>query len=268
MRLSIYTFVKDGLYLDFHLLEMLNHHLPLADEIIVNEGFSRDGTFEAIRGIDEKIKVVRNRLDQSEPNAWLRKAKDQARRCCTGDWCILLDCDEFIPEWEFARLRRELELARKPIFAAKYKHFYGNYRVVYENPSRPFPPQKKYVIHQNRDDIEIYGDGSDVRIPSLGQDAFEADVTFECHHFGEVRKAARLRQKWRTQAKRDIANTWDWVPKFMFNLFPHNWLDPEIMQWLHVYDGPLIKAVRENSGEFVRDNYITYKALSQSTYAQ
>ena len=30
MRLSLYTSVKDGLYFDYHVVEMLKHHLPLA----------------------------------------------------------------------------------------------------------------------------------------------------------------------------------------------------------------------------------------------
>ena len=56
LKLSLYTCVKDGLYYDYHVVDMLKHHLPLADEIIVNEGFSKDGSYEAIKDIDPKIK--------------------------------------------------------------------------------------------------------------------------------------------------------------------------------------------------------------------
>src|SRR5258708_5309651 len=98
MKLSIYTFVKDGIYYDFHVEAMLRHHLSLADEIIVNEGYSSDDTFERIRDLHPKIKVVRNHWDQSKPSSWSRRFKDQTRKLCTGDWCILLDSDEFIPE--------------------------------------------------------------------------------------------------------------------------------------------------------------------------
>src|SRR6266567_4591384 len=111
MRLSIYTFVKNGLYYDFHVVDMLRHHLPLADEIIVNEGFSSDGTYEAIRDLDPKIKVHRSHWDQSNPDSWHRDFKNDARQRCSGDWSILLDCDEFIPEWEFGRIRERLAAA-------------------------------------------------------------------------------------------------------------------------------------------------------------
>ena len=39
MKLSLYTFVRNGLRYDFHVVEMLKHHLPLVDELIVNEGY-------------------------------------------------------------------------------------------------------------------------------------------------------------------------------------------------------------------------------------
>lgn len=262
MKLSIYTFVKDGLYYDFHVVEMLKHHLPLADEIVVNEGFSTDGTYEAISNLDPRIRIVRNQLDKSEPKAWLRKAKEQARRLCTGDWCILLDCDEFIPEWEFERLRAHLERTDKYVIAAQYKHFYGNYKVYLEWPDREFPPKRKQIIHRNLEDIEIYGDGSDVRLRGV-DDAEEREATFQCHHFGEVRRASRLRHKWRIQAKRDIKNRWDWVPSFLFDLRPHNWFDEAILPNLHVYEGPYVDAVRKNPSEFVRDDLALYKWLTR-----
>lgn len=158
MKLSPYTFVKDGLFYDLHVLDMLKHHLPLAGEMVVNEGFSSDGAFEAIAGLHPKIKVIRNQLDKSDPKSWSRKSKDQARRACTGDWCVLMDCDEFLPEWEFDRLHAHLEHTDKHVVSARYKHFYGNYRVLYERPDRPFPPRRKWIIHRNRADVEIFGD--------------------------------------------------------------------------------------------------------------
>jgi len=66
-----------------------------------------------------KIRVHRFEWDRSDPNAWHRQFKNQARTLCTGDWCILLDCDEFIPEWEFPRLRETLASNDKSIVPVK-----------------------------------------------------------------------------------------------------------------------------------------------------
>ena len=101
MRLSIYTCIKDALYWDLHAVAMLKHHLPLADEIVVNEGYSTDGTFDAIRDLDPRIRVFRSRWPKPEGMDWYKSFKDPARQRCTGDWCLHLDCDEFIPEWDF-----------------------------------------------------------------------------------------------------------------------------------------------------------------------
>jgi hypothetical protein len=43
-----------------------------------------------------------------------------------GDWCILLDCDEFIPEWEFERLRQFLASTDKDLVPVRFYHFYAN----------------------------------------------------------------------------------------------------------------------------------------------
>ena len=72
MKLSIYTFVKDGLYYDFHVVAMIRQHLPFVDEIVVNEGYSTDGTFEAIQNLDPKVRVHRFEWDRSDPNARTR----------------------------------------------------------------------------------------------------------------------------------------------------------------------------------------------------
>jgi glycosyltransferase involved in cell wall biosynthesis len=264
MKISLYTFVKNGLFYDFHVEAMLRHHLPLADEIIVNEGFSTDGTFEAIRSIDPKIQVHRFEWDQSDPNGWHRQFKNQARELCTGDWCILLDCDEFIPEWEFERLRAFLEQTPHDLVPVRFFHFYGNYK-VYMARSRAITPDTGVRIHRNLAEVEVWGDGANVRIRGKEGPVDAAPETFDVHHFGNVRNPARLRQKWRTQAKQHNARNpkWDKTPGFVFDLFPHRWDDPELMDYLGVYEGPFIKAVLDDPEEFIRDEFWLYKHLRQ-----
>src|ERR1700682_5667295 len=84
MKLSIYTFVKNGLFYDFHVAAMLRHHLPLADEIVVNEGYSSDGTYEVIRDIDPKIKIHRSQWDQTTPGTATARTTPDSAAPATG----------------------------------------------------------------------------------------------------------------------------------------------------------------------------------------
>ena len=268
MKLSIYTFVQNGIYFDFHIIEMLKHHLPLADEIIVNEGYSTDGTYEAIKDLDPKIRIFRNKWDVSDPNAYYVKFKEQARKMCTGDWCILLDADEFIPEWEFQRLRQYLSGTDKMIVPLRFTHFYGNYKVYIAKLGK-FLPQSGLRIHRNMESIQVFGDGSTVRMDGANNADIIAAEFIDCHHFSMVRKAARLREKWRTQALR-IPETlhinkkrprFQWLPGFLYDLLPYRWDDKDFLEDLDIYEGHFIKAVRDNPNEFVRDNFYTYKLI-------
>lgn len=266
MKLSIYTSVQNGIYLDYHVCAMLKHHLPLADEIIVNEGMSNDGTFESIKDISDKIKIYRHVWDRSDPLTWHIKFKNTARKLCSGDWCILLDSDEFIPEWEFERLRTTLETTEKAMLPVRFVHFYGNYRVCkVRHEHIKHTPILGMRIHRNLSSIEVWGDGANVRMQSVPYTLPLAEEAFECHHFGEVRHPARLRQKWRTQAKQHNSKKprWDWIPGFVFNWFPHDWHDPDFLADLDVYDGPLIQAVQSDPNEFVRDKFVLLDLLQK-----
>ncbi len=267
MKLSIYTFVKDGLYYDFHVVEMLKHHIPLADEIIVNEGYSKDGTYEAIATLHQKIKVFRSHWDKSNPKEWYRKFKNACREKCTGDWCILLDCDEFIPEWEFPKIRRTLENTNKIIYPMKYINFYGNYKVFNAYPEKIGWPAIKYTIHRNLPDMTIWGDGSNVKLSSWEDNQYPnnlvGDPLVTVHHFGFVRDAARLRQKWRKQKMANENSKWDFLPGFIFDILPHRWNDPFFTPYLDIYDGPYIKPVKESPEKFIRDGLKMYKHLKR-----
>lgn len=264
MSISIYTFIKDGIYYDFPIYYMLKHHLDFADEIVVNEGYSNDGTYDLIKNIDSKIKIIRNKWDASEPKKWSRKFKETARKHCTGDWCILLDADEFIPEWEFDSIKKQLESSNKLIYSFKYLNFYGNYKVLNIEPSLYGWPSIKYTVHNNINNIEIWGDGSNVRLreeKSYMDDRIYGGNLGTVHHFGFVRKPSKLREKWKIQYIRNNKNKWLRIPGFIFNLFPHKWDDPQFIKSLRYYHGPYINTILENSQDFVKDKYKLLKHL-------
>jgi Glycosyl transferase family 2 len=263
MRLSIYTYVKNGLYQDYHVLEMLKHHLPLADEIVVNEGYSSDGTYERITAIDPKIRVFRTVWpDPRDSYSWYLPLKDAPRRECKGEWCLHLDADEFIPEWEFDEIRAYIASVTEDLIPVRFVNFYGNYKVNVQ-PSKAVL-KHKMILHRNRPDIEFWGDGANVRLRDRELDWGASPARFTCHHFGEVRHPARLRNKWHVQGAmyKGIRRLFRY-PALLFNLFPHDWKDPQFLDNLEIYEGPYIKAVRDNPEEFVRDNLQLYEYLKR-----
>jgi glycosyltransferase involved in cell wall biosynthesis len=267
MKLSLYTFVRNGLKYDFHVVEMLKHHLPLVDELIVNEGYSTDGTYERITNIDPKIRVFQSQWGKQTSMAWYCEFKNEARKRCTGDWCLYLDCDEFIPEWQFEPMRRRLAETSEDLIAIDVINFYANYRIFHAHPEKIHWASRKLAIHRNRPDIEFWGDASNVRINGRDLVWPERPYDFCCHHFGYVRHASRLREKWRSQNA--IYRTSRFavpLPSFVFDLFPHRWNDPGFFEDLDVYDGPFIRAVLENPREFVRDGLQTYEEVRKRKF--
>jgi len=255
MKLSLYTAVKDGIVNDLHVEVMLRHHLPLADELVVNEGYSKDDTYERITNIHPKIKVFRTNWETPKDLQWCLGFKEGARRGCSGDWCIHLDCDEFIPEWEFEEIRRHLESTNDVMIPVKFVNFYGNYRVFHTAPEKVLWPARKMIIHRNLPEIEFWGDGSNIRLHGQPFTWETSSQMFTVHHFGMVRDAAMLRYKWWIQGRAVAGHSTRLKPpKFLFRLFPHDWTDPQFFADLAIYEGQDILAVREDPKEFTRDD--------------
>jgi glycosyltransferase involved in cell wall biosynthesis len=257
----MYTSVRNGIYFDFHIVEMLRHHVDLFDEIVVNEGYSTDNTYERIKDLSPKIRIARNRWDTTQPAAWHRTFGDDARKMCTGDWCVKLDCDEFLPPWEMERLHKLIATTTRLVLPMRFLNFYANYKVY--NPVTT--PHWKYVIHRNVPDAHVVGDGSNVELdsdPWFGDEVPEDAIL--CHHFGAVRHAARLRQKWRNDsAMKRRKPTYDWVPGFIYDLLPHGWFDQDFLPSLRIYEGPYVGEVERNPAEFTRDNMKVYEYLKK-----
>lgn len=263
MLLSVYTYIKNSIQHDLHAIDMLKHHLPLADEIIVNEGFSTDGTYELISKIDSKIRIFQTVWAKpADSFAWYIPLKDAARRECKGEWCLHLDADEFVPEWEFEEIRRFIRTTSEHLAAFHFLNFYGNYKVYHPNPEAIRWPGRKMILHRNRPDIEFWGDGANVRMAGTELKWEGIPLRFHCHHFGTVRDPGTLRHKWYVQGAmyRGIRR-WFQLPSFLFRLLPHDWRDPEFYHDLQTYEGPYVKAVLDNPKEFIRDGMRLYNEI-------
>jgi glycosyltransferase involved in cell wall biosynthesis len=262
MRLSLYTSVRNVLRMDFPLREMLLHHLPLADEIVINEGYSDDGTFELVSNLDPKIKVFRHHWDDTPSPAWWAKFSDDAMSHCTGDWCLKLDCDEFIPEWEFDRLRAQVAEAQQDILPVTFVNFYGNYKVYHAFPGKIRWITHKWILHRNRPGVHYVGDGSSAQIGDEPWPEVRSDA-LTLHHFGAVRSADQMRKKWREDGLRKQYRRSRWIPQFIYRLRPHDWFDADFIDYLRTYEGPFIQPVRDKPSRFIKDDLRLYRHLKQ-----
>lgn len=134
MKISGFTFVRNGLTLGYPFVPSIRSLLPLCDEVIVNVPQSTDDTLAAVRAIgDPKIRVVETAWDETQRRAGLALSHhtNLALAECTGDWCVYIQADEVlhedsVPAMRTAMQRTDAEPSVQGLLV-NYTHFYGSY---------------------------------------------------------------------------------------------------------------------------------------------
>jgi glycosyltransferase involved in cell wall biosynthesis len=137
MKVSGFTFLRNGCKLGYPFLESIRSILPIVDEFVVALGPSDDGSEARLRELgDEKVRVIptqwneRIRNDYSIKGYVYGQQKSIALFNCTGDWAFYLEGDEVIHENDLPRIRsameKHLEDKRVEALVFDYVHFYGN----------------------------------------------------------------------------------------------------------------------------------------------
>lgn len=139
MKVSIFTFLRNGAKLGYPFLESIRSALPLADEYVVALGPSDP---------DEQGETRRQLLSLGEPKlriidaAWnenMRVAgfvygqqKMLAQSQCNGDWAFYLEADEVLHEDDLEKIhrsmRRHLGDPKIEALVFDYVHFFGSPR--------------------------------------------------------------------------------------------------------------------------------------------
>ena len=137
MKVSGFTFVRDGIRLGYPVRESITSVLPVVHEMIVNVGDSEDDTLGLVESIpSDKIKVLESRWDPllRSGGRVLAAQADLALSRCTGDWALYIQADEVLHERDHTTVRetmaRHLDDSITEGFLFDFIHFYANYQTL------------------------------------------------------------------------------------------------------------------------------------------
>lgn len=145
MKVSGFTFLRNGQKLGYPFVASIRSLLPLVDEFVIALGPCDDDTEKMLREIgDPKIRVLHTqwnehiRGDYSVRGFVYGQQKSIALFNCTGDWAFYLEADEVLHENDLPKIRAAMEKhlndLRVEALAFDYLHFYGNQNTIAWSP--------------------------------------------------------------------------------------------------------------------------------------
>ena len=201
MKISGYTFIKNGSLLGYPFIESILSILPICDEFIVAVGDSEDDTLEKIKSIgSEKIRIIQTQWNEKMQDRGFVYAQQKmiAQYNCTGDWAFYLEGDEVLHEDDLPKIRASMEehLSNLEVeaLAFDYLHFFGSpdwvavspawYRQecrIIRNTIRSWAPDGLYFVVMDNNKKGRYPRAALVGAP--------------IYHYGHVRSVDAMRKK-------------------------------------------------------------------------
>lgn len=235
MKVSGFTFIRNGTNLGYPFIESIKSILPICDEFIIALGKSEDDTLNKILALkSKKIKIIQTSWNENISDRGFVYAQQKmiAQYNCSGDWAFYLEGDEIIDPKDHKKILASMHqyLHNKDIeaLAFKYRHFYGSpdwlaispgwYRQecrIIRNNLRSWDPDSLYFL--------IMEKNKKGRYPK----AVLLDIFI--YHYGHVRKSNYMNNKLKNVGKY-------WGQKHA--TFKKYDIDPKAIKWFEE-DHPL-----------------------------
>ncbi|CAK0760251.1 hypothetical protein CCP3SC15_250012 [Gammaproteobacteria bacterium] len=207
MKVSGFTFLRNGTLLGYPYVESIRSLLPIVDEFVVNVGAGMDDTLERIRAIgDPKVRIIESMWNERMEDRGYVYAQQKmiAQFNCTGDWAFYLEGDEVVHETDLPIIRavmeRHLDNPRIEALVFDYYHFYGCpnqiaispgwYRRaprILRNTLRSYSPDGLFFVVMDHNKRGRYPRAAVVGAP--------------IYHYGHVRSVAAMQEKIRQVSK-------------------------------------------------------------------
>jgi hypothetical protein len=136
LKISGFSFVRNGVKLYYPIVEAIRSILPVCDEFIVavGAGDTDDTTRSDIEAIgDPKIRIIDTIWDEKFFHKGIINSlqTDIAMHECSGDWLFYLQADEVVHEEDLPKIVRRCEelLDNRKVegLLFSYRHFWGDY---------------------------------------------------------------------------------------------------------------------------------------------
>lgn len=207
MKVSGFTFIRNGNILGYPFVESIRSALPVCDEFVVAVGASDDDTLQALQAInDPKLRIIQTTWNEKmiDRGFVYGQQKMIAQFNCTGDWAFYLEGDELLHENELdtlrAAMRRYLDDPEVEALAFDYYHFYGcadwiavgvaGYRQaprIIRNSIRSIAPDGLFFVVMDKN--------------KKGRYPRAAMTGTHIYHYGAVRSVAKMNEKNQRVAK-------------------------------------------------------------------
>ena len=215
MKVSAFTFIKNGGILGYPFIQSIKSILPIVDEFVINVGSGEDNTLEVIQAInDPKIRIIQSCWNDNMKNRGYvyGQQKMVAQFNCTGDWAFYIEGDEIYHENDLDKIYMSMKesLSNPDIEALifDFYHFYGNgnsyldspgwYRAearIIKNSLRTYAPDGLFWL--------VLGSNKNGRYPKARH------TGAKCYHYGWVRsehqmnlKSEKVQKYWGGNAKK------------------------------------------------------------------
>lgn len=201
MKVSGFTFIRNGTLLGYPYIESIRSALPLCDEFIVAVGESDDDTLDRICAIrSDKIRILECQWNENMQDRGYVYAQQKmiAQFNCSGDWALYLEGDEVLHEDGLLTIRTSMQnhLDNPDVEALvfDYYHFFGSpdwcaispgwYRRaprIIRNSIRTWAPDGLFWVVMDKN--------------KRGRYPRAASAHARIYHYGHVRRIAAMHEK-------------------------------------------------------------------------
>ncbi len=243
MKVTGFTFIRNGIKYDFPYLEAIKSILPLCDEFIVAVGQCDDGTRASIENIDPKIRIIDTVWNDSlrEGGKVLAIETDKAFKevAADSDWAFYIQGDEvvhqkYLPVIQTA-MQKHKDNKNVDGLLFDYTHFYGSYDYIGATHNWY---RKEIRVIKNSKNIYSYKDAQGFRKDNnqkLNVKAIKASI----YHYGWVKEPEAMQGKQETFNKLWHTDTWmdknvvkadEFDYSIIDALYPFKGTHPEVMK--------------------------------------
>ena len=141
MKVSAFTFIKNGQILGYPFVQSIKSILPIVDEFVINVGQSEDDTLVLIQSINSpKIRIIQSIWNNNmhDRGYVYGQQKMIAQFNCTGDWAFYIEGDEVYHEDDLDKIRASMQThidnPEVEALVFDFYHFYGNSNSYLDSP--------------------------------------------------------------------------------------------------------------------------------------